>query len=519
MNIKILDCTLRDGGYINDWNFSDQHIREISNALDKSNVDIIEYGYLDNRKGKSSNSTLFDCTHSVDLMIPLDSSAQKVVMINLGDFDINNLSQKNKTKIDGIRLAFHKRDLRKALKLSKCIYDLGYKLFFQPMVTKNYDDVEFLSMIKEVNKLKIHAFYIVDSFGAMSLKEFQRYMILADANLNADIVLGYHSHNNMQLAFSNAVNMCGANINRDIIVDASIYGVGRGAGNLNTELIADYLNKSFEKKYAILPLLEVIDEFLTSLMKETPWGFSPAQYLSASLNCHPNYATYLVNKNTKHIVGIKKILERLPLDKRSSFDKKIIEKLYIDSILESKSSISGHWPIFNNKKIILLASGKSVNQYLSVIDEKVKSGEYIIIALNHNPNIDCDYYFFSNQKRFDEFKLSLQMEKIVITDNILSDLDIQTVLDFKKLVFVQNKLVTNVAIVAINYLIANLVQKVEIAGLDGYIANIVNYNYEETSIITDCKELDDQNNIIQKSLLDLSKQIDIVFLTPSIFEV
>lgn len=96
------------------------------------------------------------------------------------------------------------------------------------------------------------------------------------------------------------------NLRRDIIIDASIYGIGRGAGNLNTELIADFVNKSYSTHYDTLPLLEVIDEFLNSLMKSNPWGFTPAQFLSATYNCHPNYATYLINKNTNYIVGIKR---------------------------------------------------------------------------------------------------------------------------------------------------------------------------------------------------------------------
>ena len=131
------------------------------------------------------------------------------------------------------------------------------------MVTKNYSDLEFLSMIEKINKLNPYAFYIVDSFGSMTLDEFHKYLILTNNNLNINISLGYHSHNNMQLAFSNAISMCNMNLKRDIILDSSIYGIGRGAGNLNSELMADFLNKTYSKNYNILPLLEIIDELLT----------------------------------------------------------------------------------------------------------------------------------------------------------------------------------------------------------------------------------------------------------------
>jgi len=519
LNIQILDCTLRDGGYINDWNFTNNQIENIINSLKSSQVDIIECGYLNDKKGKESDSTLFDTLKTTDILLKkVNIDTQKVVMINLGDFDIVNLSPKSDSLIDGIRLAFHKKYLNKALKEANKIIDLGYKLFFQPMVTKSYTDIEFLSLIEKSNKLKIYSFYIVDSFGSMTLEEFQRYMTLANNNLNQNISLGYHSHNNMQLAFSNAINMCNTNLNRDIIVDASIYGMGRGAGNLNTELITDYLNNTFGKDYETLPLLEIIDKFLTSLMKKNSWGFSPAQYLSASFDCHPNYATYLINKNTNHIVGVKKVLEKLPKESKVSFDKNLIEKLYIESLLATKTNIKGMLNISNDKKILLVASGKSVEEYKDLIQTKVNDDSYIVIALNHKPSFQCDYYFFSNQKRYDEFKTIVDINKIVITSNVFSLEDIAKVLDIKLLVFINDIFITNVAVVVINYLIFKGVTKVEIVGLDGYKIDNNNYNYDETNVIEDNGELINQNILISKAIDFQIKKIDISFITPSQFK-
>ena len=162
----------------------------------------------------------------------------------------------------------------------------------------------------------------------MTLGDFRKYINLANSNLDKNIKLGYHSHNNMQLAFSNAIDFCNSRHDRDIIIDSSIYGMGRGAGNLNTELITDYLNNNFNKKYGILPLLEVIDEILVFYFNQNPWGFSPVQYLSASLDCHPNYASYLVNKKSNHIADIFKVLENLPLENRGTFNEKVVNQLY-----------------------------------------------------------------------------------------------------------------------------------------------------------------------------------------------
>lgn len=519
MKINILDCTLRDGGYINNWSFKDEHIAKILKALKNSKIDIIECGYLDDKKGVKNDSTLFDSTIAADKVLAslLNSDAQRVIMINFGDFDVKNLPLKEQTSIDGIRLAFHKKDIDKAFETAYKIKELGYNLYFQPMVTKNYKDIEFLSIIQKTNELNPYAFYIVDSFGSMTLDEFHKYLILAQNNLNSSISLGYHSHNNMQLAFSNAISMCNQNLKREIIIDSSIYGIGRGAGNLNTELIADYLNNSYEKEYDTLPLLDIIDELLASLMAKNSWGFSPAQFLSASYNCHPNYASYLVNKNTNHIVGIKKILDKLPEENKSSFDKELIEKLYREYILEPKSSLKSELKLNLHKNILLIASGKSVNEYKELLQSKAKDSNYQIIGLNHKPTIECDYYFFTNQKRYDEFYEKIESNKIVITNNIQIKNDVSVVLDFSKLVLNREILVTNSTIVLINYLVHSSFTSVEIAGLDGYKIGVNNYSYDENQIVIDTKSQQEENDTIKNSLSELSNKIKIKLITPSIF--
>ena len=514
--MKILDCTLRDGGYVNGWQFLDDDIQNIIFSLEKSNVDIVELGYLDKKSLDDINTTKFKDMRLIDKFIKNSKNIQKVVMINFGDYDVNELSTCKSNFIDGIRLAFHKKDLDKALLDAKTISDLGYKLYLQPMITKNYTDIEFLHLIEKANGINPYAFYIVDSFGSMSLKEFQRYMILADNNLRKDILLGYHSHNNMQLAFSNAINMCNTNLDREIIIDSSIYGIGRGAGNLNTELIIDFLNDNFSKNYNTIPLLEVIDSLLSSLKEQNSWGFSPAQYLSALFNCHPNYVTYLTDKGTTHIVKIKQILEQIKEKDKTSFNLTLIESLYQQHLLSKKIDILKDENLILKENILLIASGQTIQdeKYKKLINEKKENG-YTVVALNFKPDVECDYYFFSNQKRFDKFSNTILTKKIVVTNNIETDKDLNFVLDFKELSFVGGSFISNVAMIFINYLIKKGLKKVEIVGLDGYKADKLNYTYQDVSLNE--QEIDERNKTIKEALEKLSKNIKIDILTPSVF--
>ncbi|HEG0589759.1 TPA: hypothetical protein SB588_001239 [Campylobacter coli] len=518
MSIGILDCTLRDGGYINNWNFKDEHIEKILNALIKAKIDIIEFGYL-NDNGLDCDSTLFKNTHKIDDFIKklsINKGIYKVAMINYGDFSLQQLPTSDECLLDGIRLAFHKEKFNEAVEYAKEIQNLGYDVFFQPMVTKKYSDIEFLEAIEKANKLKPKVFYIVDSFGSMNLQEFKKYTLLANDNLDKDIALGYHSHNNMQLAFSNAVNLCEQILKREIVIDSSIYGMGRGAGNLNTELIIDYLNKTSCSKYNIMPLLDVIDALLSSLMSKYSWGFSPAQYLSASLNIHPNYANYLTQKRTNNISMICEILKQIPQENSSSFNKEVIEKLYIKNMIKSKINTKGVISELKNKKILLIASGSSVKENESLIKDTINLEGYLTIAINHKPNFDCDYYFFSNQKRYDEFKNDIKSDRIILTNNINGESNI--VLDYSKIVFLNDNFITNSAIIFLNYLVSEQVKEVSVAGLDGYDINKNNYSYDEYDIEINNDVLMEQNRIIFSSLAFLNSKIKIKLITSTIFK-
>lgn len=527
--IKILDCTLRDGGYVNNWQFSNEISKSIIKSLIKSGIEIIECGFINQKKGKENNTTLFKNINALNnhlADIQFDKSNHLMcAMINYGTYDFNDLPvyDPQKHAIEGIRLAFHKKDRFAVLNDAQILIDKGYKVFIQAMVTLSYSDLEILEFLNKVNKLNVYAMYIVDSFGNMKGSDFRRLHYLFENNLRSDIILGYHSHNNLQLAYSNAIDFIEIkNSNRNIIIDSSIKGMGRGAGNLNSELFADYLNQSISKKYNIIPLLNIIDNYLEAIYNENQWGYSIAHFLSASVGCHPNYSSYLLNKKRLPVVSIQKILNQISPEKLNNYDESYIEKLYFS--YNSSDNIESNLPatFFDNQNILILASGPSINKFEEKIKKYINNNNSKVFIVNHQQkNYKADYYFFSNQKRYNKHAQNIPAEKLITTSNIklLAKHKNSLHVNYQRLVSQTPNHNDNVSVLFLNLLMIHKTENTAIAGLDGYNINTTeNYSYNEQDRLFDKKQMLQINEITKISLEYLKNKLQIHFITPSIFE-
>ncbi len=172
-NIKILDCTLRDGGYVNNWHFGRKAIETMLFNFSKSNTDIVECGFLTN-KPYDPDYSLYNSVEQLNELVSSDSSMNTmyVAMIAIGEREINPvlLSEADSTVLDGIRLTFHPNEIDLAFEWAEIIKSKGYKLFMQPVGTTNYTDKQFLDLLERINKLEPYAFYIVDTLGVMYKK-------------------------------------------------------------------------------------------------------------------------------------------------------------------------------------------------------------------------------------------------------------------------------------------------------------------------------------------------------------
>ena len=515
--ISVLDCTLRDGGYCNQWSFGRKNIHKIINNLVAANVEIIECGFLTNRVTYDVNVSRFTQVEQVDDFLPEKRAGHTfVVMMNYGEYDLQQLPPRRPANIDGIRVAFHKKDMLPALEWCKAIKRKGYQVFVQAMVSLGYSDEEFLELIHRANVLQPDAFYIVDSFGVMKRKDLTRLFYMVEHNLANGIMIGYHSHNNMQLAYSNAQLLVDIHTKRDLVLDASTFGMGRGAGNLNTELFVEYLNDNADGQYKLKPLLNTIDEVLNNFHEEHYWGYSLPNYLSAKHNSHPNYAGFLDAKQTLTVENIDEIFTIMDDDKRSSFDKKYIESLYLKYMSAGKAQ-EAHLADLKRKvagkNVLIIAPGRSSLEEKDKIVACADKPDVISISINYDyPEYAADFIFLSNLRRYREFDKS-KLNRSIVTSNI-PKVDAYLQVPYRDLLNDNEYAADNAGMMLIKLLIRLGVGKVFLAGMDGYSMDIgQNYAYKDMSFYTRKEMLRAMNQGMSTVLREFAHDISIAFLT------
>ncbi len=516
-DISILDCTLRDGGYCNQWKFGKKNIVRIASSLAEAGIDIIECGYLKENPYYDGETTCYTDIEQISNVLSSKRKTNKyVVMINYGEYDVEKLPECFKTGIDGIRLAFHKADIKKVVDVSKIILGKGYLLFWQPMITLLYSGEELSELINYCNELSLYAMYIVDSFGVMKRSELLRLFSLFDGKLNSSIHIGFHSHNNMQLSYSNAQTLVDIEKKHRIIVDTCVYGMGRGAGNLNTELFTEYLNENCDFNYQLSPILSVIDEIIDNFYHSEHWGYSLPNYLSAVHNTHPNYASFLCEKHTLTYKEMDDILTLMTDDKRVYYDKEYIEKLYLQYLSKENEFKKPSYDFINGKDVLIIAPGKSSVEEKDKILAFLKSEKVISVSINFDYSVfRTDYIFVSNLRRYESIN-SESRRRCIVTSNIV-DNDVCMKIEYSELLNNQEYVQDNAGLMAINFFCSYGAKTIYIAGMDGYSHDMKdNFCKDEMVFAAKSEILDRMNTGMRKVLDEYRKKSEIVFLTNTI---
>lgn len=526
-SLKVLDVTLRDGGCVNDFNFGQAYMEKILTAQEDSGVDIIELGYIDENKGSE-----FGRTQYINEQVIADTILKKkkngvmyVAMVDYGKYDVRKLKSFSDDGIDGIRMAFHKKNMKDVIELGKIIIEKGYKFYVQPMITLRYSDVELLSLIELVNNELPDAsgFYIVDSFGEMRPNDMERILNLVDHNLIPSMSIGFHSHNNLQLSYSNAMTMLQFPTTRDIMLDCSIMGMGKGAGNLNTELLLEHLNLFYGKNYKISPLLEVIDKVINQLHSEFYWGYAPEYYLSSAYHCTPSYSSYFYNKHMLPIDQVGELLGKIADEKKISFDREYAEELYRayneEKSVDDSTVVNDLKLELEGKRVLIVAPGKSVGKAIDKIEKLSLEEDIFTIGLNSTLDMKFDYILTT---RLDIYEEALSNANNVIVPSSVSKGGRGNVriLNYANWIEVDDQTHDSSAVMALNLLKACNVKKVILAGFDGFSVNI-NDNYYDPNMRrpVSAKQAELRNNYYKGLLERLKREgMEIEFITPSLYE-
>ncbi len=533
MNIKLLDCTLRDGGYNNDWDFGHDILVNLFERSITAGIDYIEVGFIDDRRVFDINRSIMPDTSCVDkIWGKLDKKNTKVVaMIDYGTCEIKNIQACKDTFVDGIRVIFKMDLMHEALEYCRKIQDLGYLVFAQGVSFTTYTDEKLDEITKILNENKPFAFSIVDTYGLMDISLLNHYYEYLDAKLDKNISIGFHAHNNFQLAFANCMELARKHGDkpRELLLDGSIYGMGKGAGNAPLELLVAFMNSNFNTHYDINQILEAIDVNVLDLYKQLHWGYSLNGFISASNDCHPSYVSYLLNKKTLSVRSINEILQMIEKgSKKLLYDTNYIEQLYVDYQKNSFNDEDdyGHLKsIIGGKNVLLIGPGKSVTSAMETFTDFINKEQPIVLSINFIPEtIDVNYLFITNSKRYVQQSNAIQNAsdklKIIATSNVTRaagkfdiNLDYETLID-RDAVFIDNSF-----IMALKVMIKSGVKDVALVGFDGYsLSNESDYFSSKMEYEFSKRMGQEINAYVDKVLATMKSELNIEFITPTIYK-
>jgi len=295
--IKVLDCTVRDGGLMNNHNFDLRFVRAVYKALSEAGIDYMEIGYKNSPRlfsTKDYGKWKFCADQDIREVIQGIESATKIsVMVDVDRVDVEDVLPKQDSPVDMIRVATYVKDVDKAIFLANHFVDKGYETAVNIMAISRALDNELTECLQQLEKeCKAKIINIVDSFGSL-YQETTEFLIKKAKSILKSKDIGMHAHNNQQLAFANTIE---AIIHDANYVDGSIFGLGRAAGNCPTELLLGFLKNP---KYDIRPILDVISKEFIPLQKKIEWGYFIPYAITGILDEHPRTAIALRESDKK----------------------------------------------------------------------------------------------------------------------------------------------------------------------------------------------------------------------------
>lgn len=519
MKIKLLDCTLRDGGHVIDSRFGENVIRGIIDNLIASNIEIIELGFLKHDAYDVERAVFNDITQAKELIKNYSCKTEFSLMAQQDQYDADLLPENDGT-INYIRVSFHINDYMEGLEFCKKTIEKGYKCCINPINIMGYTDSQLLGLIQKINELKPDTFTIVDTFGSMQYEDLMRLFYLLNHNLDETINIGIHLHENMSQSFSLAQEIVRLynDGSRNLTIDASLRGMGRIPGNLPIELMVGYLNRYAGKQYEQDMILDAIDKYVNVFFYKHSWGYDPVYSLAAQFNLHRTYAEYLKNTGKLETKDIRKILSSIEDEKKILYDKSYIEKLYKEYMnveIDDQKSFQLLKDKFFGKKILVIANGATTTLESKKIDKLINEhNDMIIISANfYEKRWKCQYAFFNNVRRYttsDNCDIGTIMSSNLIRDNKSAEY----IINYSRLCVNNEAESENCLIMILNLLQELEVEDIYLAGFDGYSNDRTNYYKDMYSNIIQPEHI---NTDIRQYLSKHFNKMKIYFVTSSLY--
>ncbi len=492
-NVCLLDCTLRDGGFVNDWDFGHGNIINLLERSVSAGIDFIEIGFIDSGVEFNIDRSITPDTDGINRIFEgVDKEGSKLIaMIDYGTVPLERICDAKDSLLDGIRVMIKKKTRYEAVDFCRRLKEKGYLVFAQPVSITGYNDDEMRELTRNINESGLYAMSIVDTYGLLDRSSLLHYFNIMNEGLDSDIRIGYHAHNNFQLAYSNSIALIEeVGDSRPLLIDGSAFGMGKSAGNCPLELLTMYANQHLGKNYDTNQVLEMIDTCIRNIYAVSPWGYQMQYYLCASNDCHPKYSQYLMKKKTLSVKSINDILGMIEEKERLAFNEEYIEKLYIEYQKNDINDEDAREELkvrLKDKKILLAGPGKSVISKRDRIRDYTDRENPVIITINTVfDGIGTDYLFLTNSKRYMQQSSSMERlckngMKVIATSNVTcAKGSFDYLIDYSSLIDQDCPIPDNSLPMLLRLLESIGVRDIALAGFDGYLSEArVNYYNED----------------------------------------
>lgn len=532
--ISLLDCTLRDGAYITDAKFGEPAIRGILNKMMDAGVEIVECGWLKNSPYQKG-TTFYHVPEDLEQYLSRKGEDRTyVAMIDWDRYDLSCLPPYSGNSIDAIRVVFPRGRHNEAIEMGKQIREKGYQVYFQAANTLGYSDEELAELADAMNAAEPVSLSVVDTFGAMYPEDLERIVRILHGRLKPSIKLGFHSHNNQQLSFALTIDFIQLlkDSGRSIVVDASLCGMGRGAGNATTELVASYLNKKCQCHYDMDAVMDAIDIYMEYFKENYQWGYSTPNFIAGLYGCHVNNIAYLLKNHRTNAKDMRNIIASLTPEDRTKYDYDLLERMYLQNqslYVDDKEALKQLSAELKGREILLITPGKSSQLEQDRILERIrKEKKPVVIGVNAVlPGYEYDYLFFVTPARYEYTKDAYPRQFSTAQHIVLSSVKNapegdELIIGFNRVIKRGWEYYDNAAICALRLMELLKVEHVVVAGFD-YFQTKYNESYADLFLPSPNPEdrWDELNSEITEMLADFRRNAvycrKIEFITPSGF--